>query len=190
MAVIDAGSRKDASAVALMLVWFGIALALLAGAVVALYPSIKNDGLVAYNSAPACTTLDDAVAGKSCRYTFTAQVTDLGGDGRSTDVFFDVPGQDIPFWKATLPDTNPAVVVGSQVQVEVWQLKVTRIEGAPTTDNPATDSRLATLQVIGAILLVLGVGATAAGIVAARRRHGNAASPTMSPVAMSDVLWR
>ena len=190
MAAIAVGSRKGVPAIALVFVWFGIGFALLAGSVVALYSSTKNDALGAYNSAPACATLDDAVAGKSCRYTFTAQVTDLGGDGQSTDVFFDIPGQYTPFWKGTLPDANPSVVVGSEVQVEVWQLKVTRIEGAATTDNPASDTRPRTLQVIGALLLVLGVGATAPAIVGARRRQGYAASPTMSPVAMSDVLWR
>ena len=188
MAAVAAGSRKGVPA--LMLVWFGIALALLAGSAAALYSSTKNDALVAYNSAPACATLDDAMAGKSCRYTFTAQVTDLGGRGQTTDVFFDTPGQYTSFWMGTLPNANPPVVVGSQVQVEVWQFKDTRIEGAATTDNPVNDSRPRALQVIGAILLLFGVGATAAGIAGARRRPGHAASPTMSPVAMSDVLWR
>lgn len=174
------------------LVWLAIGLALLAGSAVALYFSTRNDALAAYSSAPACATLADAVAGNDCRYTLTAQITQLGGYGDTTDVYFDVPGQYVPFWMGTVPGTGTSLIAGAQIQVEVWRLKVTRIEGAPTTDNPALDTRPRTLQVIGGLLLILGLGATAGAIFVARRRARVApgGEPSMNPVAMSDVLWR
>jgi hypothetical protein len=190
MAAVAAGSRKGVTAIALVFVWFGIGIALLAGSALAFYSSTKNDAVVAYNSAPACATFDDAVAGKSCIYTITAQVTQVGGDTSTTEIDFQIPGQSIPYYQAKLPGTATSLRPGDQVQVEFWGLKVTRLDGAPTTNNPASDTPPRTLQVIGALLLLLAVGATGAGIVAARRRQGHAASPTMSPVAMSDVLWR
>jgi hypothetical protein len=79
---------------------------------------------------------------------------------------------------------------GDRVRVEFWQFKVTKLDGVLTVDHPANDSRPRTLLVIGLLLLPLSLGAMGTGIVAARRRAAATAAPTMSPVAMSDVLWR
>jgi hypothetical protein len=76
------------------------------------------------------------------------------------------------------------------VQVEVWRLRVTKLDGANTTANPANDPRPGTLLVIGLLVLPLGLGGTVWAIVAARHHDRATAMPTMSPVAMSDVLWR
>jgi hypothetical protein len=190
-AAIAALSKKVLGGGALTLVWLAIGLGLLAGSAAALYFSSQSDALTAYRSAPACATFADAVAGESCRYTVTARVKQVFGDSGSADVYFDVPGQYSQFWMATLGagDTWPSE--GDQVQIEVWQGKVTRIGSTNTYDNPASDPRLKTLFAIGLLLLPFGLGATAWGIVRLRRSNGQATPPpTMSPVAMSDVLWR
>ena len=191
MAAIAARSRKVSGATALTMVWLAIGLGLLAASATALYFSGRNDALNAYRSAPACASIADAVAGLSCRYTVTASVTQVVGDPGSTDVYFDVPGQYSPFFVARLALSDPSPGQGDLTQVELWQGRVTRIGGNNTLDNPAADPRLGTSLVIGLLLLPFGLGATTWGIVRLRRRRdGSAASPTMSPVAMSDVLWR
>jgi hypothetical protein len=190
MAATAALAKKVLGAGALTLVWLAIGLGLLTGSAAALYFASQNDALTAYRSSPACATFADAVAGDSCRYTVTARVKQVFEDTGSADVYFEVPGQYSPFFMATLGagDTWPSV--GDQVQIELWQGKVTRIGSTNTYENPASDPRNKTLLAIGVLLLPFGVGATAWGIIRARRRGAAAPSPTMSPVAMSDVLWR
>jgi hypothetical protein len=135
--------------------------------------------------------LADAVAGDDCRYTTNARVTQVSGDNAIDEVYFDVPDQYTPFFLGRTTSSDVVPLVGDQVKVEFWRLKVTRLGGAPTVDNPASDPRPGNLLVIGLLLLALGVGATGWGIVTARRQ---ALTPTpavgMGPVAMSDVLWR
>lgn len=189
--------RSTFGARAQAVVGLAIGLGLLAGAGAALYFSTQNDLLKSYNAAPGCASLADAAAGKDCRYTATATVTQLGGDDHGTSVYLDVQGPYSPFFVARLTrevqvDT---LVPGSQAQVELWRFRVTKFDGAITSDNPASDPRPGTLLVIGLLLLPLGLGATGWGLVAAVRQLRAApgegtATPTMSPVAMSDVLWR
>jgi hypothetical protein len=180
-----------------MVVRLAAGLGLLTGAIVALYFSTQNALLTSYNAAPTCPALADAAAGRDCRYTTTATVTEVFGDDHGTSVDFDLQGSYSPFPAARLPRDvqTDTLVPGSQVQVELWRHRVTKFDGARTADNPALDPRPGNLLVIGLLLLPLGVGATVWGIVHAlhqvRGGQGQAtASPTMSPVAFSDVLWR
>jgi hypothetical protein len=180
-----------------MVVSLAIGLGLLMGAIAALYFSTQNDLLTSYKAAPYCPALADAAAGKDCRYSAAATVTQLAGDGGGTSVYFSVLGPYTPLFEARLPPDiqTDALVPGSQVQVELWRLRVTKFNGANTADNPANDPRPGTLLVIGLLVLPLGLGATGWGIVAAGRRaraaHGQeTATPSMSPVAFSDVFWR
>jgi hypothetical protein len=175
-----------------MVVSLAIGLGLLIGAIAALYFSTQNDLLTSYKAAPECPALADAAAGKDCRYTAAATVTQLDGVEGGTLVYFSVKGAYTPFFGARLPREaqTDALVPGSQVQVELWRLRVTKFDGANTADNPANDPRPGTLLVIGLLVLPLGLGVTGWAIVSARHHDRATAMPTMSPVAMSDVLWR
>lgn len=192
MAAIAVPPRKARGAVALTLVWLVIGGGLLAASTVALYNSTRNDLLTAYNAAPACATFADAAAGKDCRFTTTGVVVELGGDSETT--YVDVLAYGQPF-EARLPVQDTSPYVGEGIQVEFWQLKVTRLGGVLTVDHPANDIRPRTLLVIGLFLLPLGLGAATWGVVRARRqmREGpgeTATGPGMAPLAASDVLWR
>ena len=163
---------------------------LLAASLAALYFSTRNDDLTAYRAAPPCASFEDAVAGKDCRYTMTATVSEVVADNTVDSIYFDVPRHYSPFFVARVAAGDVPVGAGDQAQVEVWRLKVTKIDGIATHDNPATDPRVTNLRIIGLLLLPLAVAAIGGSVVAARRPTATAGSPTMSPVAMSDVLWR
>jgi len=180
-----------------MVVSLAIGLGLLVGAIAALYFSTQNDLLTSYKAAPPCAALADAAAGEDCRYTAAATVTELVGDENGPYVYLRVQGPYTPFFEAHLAGEvqSDLLVPGSLVQVELWRLRVTKFDGANTADNPANDPRPGTLLVIGLLVLPLGLGATGWGIVAARRQARAAqgqetATPSMSPVAFSDVFWR
>jgi hypothetical protein len=174
-----------------------IGLALLAGGVVTLYSSTRNDLLNSYNSAPTCAAPADALAGKYCRYTGTATVTDITPDGRYVGIYLEVLGPYGPFSARFPPDTHTtsSISVGSQLQVELWQFRVTKLAGAATADNPVNDPRSGDLLVIGLLITALGLGASIWAIVIARNPDRGARSrltiaATMSPIATSDALWR
>lgn len=170
-----------------------ISLGLVAGSAAALYFSSRNDLLTAYNSSPACATFADAMAGGDCRYTASGMVTQVIDENGSVEVELYVPGL-YAFSAAKLPMNDKPLTQGDPVEVEFWDMKVTRLDGMATADNPANDPRSGTLLVIGLLVLPLGLGATAWGIVAARRHmRGTTESmltPGMGPLAGSDVLWR
>src|SRR5689334_13750274 len=110
MAVSGVVPRDDRRVRAQGVAWLIIALALLAGAGVATYSSRDDARLRSYASAPPCASLDDALAGKFCRYTTTATVTDIVGDTSGTDVYFEVPGASVPSYDARVPgDTSITV---------------------------------------------------------------------------------
>jgi hypothetical protein len=174
-------------------IWLAIGLALLGAGVAAIYFSTRNDLLTSYRDAPACTALDDALAGKDCRYTATATVTEISGDPGGSAVFFDLPGSYSPFYWAVLPRgtrTDSSLSVGSQVQVELWRYRVTRLAGEATAANPENDPRPGNLLAIGGLLSLLGL---AAGIAAGRAWRVDHSQPArvgeMNPVATSDALW-
>lgn len=189
MADIAVLSKRTFRPAAQTVVWLFLGLGLLAGSAAALYFSGGNDLQAAYDSAPTCATFADAEAGKNCRYTATATVTNVVMGSGGVEVYFQVPGSYFPRFSATLRDTS--LRDGDQVQVEFWQLKVTRMAGAITVDNPANYTLPGVLRAIGLLLLPLGVCAAAWGVVKMRKIGGRGGpAPGMGPVAMSDVLWR
>jgi hypothetical protein len=199
IAVLPGRARR---ATALTVAWLVIGLGLLAGSAVALYYSTQNALLSAYNAAPACAA--DAAAGNDCRLTTTATVTEITSDNGITEVYFDVPGkysptavpgEYSPIFRAVLPAADTTLAPGDQVRVELWELKVTKVVGMLTADNPAMDPRPGTLRVIALLLLPFGLAASAWGAVRARRQiqgtpGETATGPGMGPLAGSDVLWR
>lgn len=168
-----------------------IGVALLSAAVAAIFASSRNDLLDSYNSAPTCAGLSDAVVGKDCRYTTTATVNGIFGDPGGVWVDFDIPGTYTPFSSAMLPNREPpsSLSVGSQVQVEIWRLRVTRIADATTAANPVNDTRPGDLLEIGLLLIPLSLAALVWAALIIQRGRGAEGEPTMSPVAISDALW-
>jgi hypothetical protein len=187
-AVPQTGQRVRAQGV----IWLAFGLALLAGAGAAMFFSRDNTQLRAYNSAPLCASVADAMDGKDCRYTTTAPVTQLVGDQAGTDIYFHLPGTYGPDYQARLPNAvqlDPSIRVGSQVQVELWMYHVTKFANLITADNPANDPRPGYLQEIAALLALLGVGAA----VMARHvwrddRDQVSMAAAMTPVAASDLM--
>ena len=175
-----------------------IGLALLVFGVAALYFSTRNDLLNSYNSAPICADFADAVAGKNCRYTGQATVTNVSPDSGGAFIDFAVPGSIQPVFRARLPlgaQPNSSISLGSQVLVEFWRFRVTRLAGAATADNPVNDPGPGDLLTIGLLITALGLGASIWAIAIARDADRGARSQltiaaTMSPIATSDALWR
>ena len=186
-------SRVARGARAQALIWLAIGLALLIAGVAAIYSSTGNDLLTAYGSAPACSSFNDANAGKDCRYAGTAMVTNMSRDGGETDIFFEFPAWHTPFFEARLSATaqpTAAIHVGSQVQFELWRYRVTRLAGVDTLDNPAEGSSQGILHAIGLLLLVLSASAMFVARRTWRTDQDAPSGPTMSPVATNDALWR
>jgi hypothetical protein len=181
--VPQAGPRVRAQGVIVLA--FGVAL--LAGAAAATYVSRDDSQLRAYNSAPSCASLDDAIAGKACRYTTTAFVTGSGGgNNANADVYFRLSGT---YFDATVPNADVSIAVGSQVPVEIWAGRVTKIAKLTTTANPVNDPRPGTLREIAALLAMLGMGS----LLMARRlwrddRGWPSMAAAMTPVAASDLM--
>lgn len=170
----------------------GVAVSVLAvGAGCAtIYLSTFNSALKAYNSAPPCASLGQALAGDNCRITEPATITQITWDGDTSEIYFAFRGPYIPPTPARLPAGNffmGAVEVGAQVPVEVWGHRVTRIAGVSTADSPANDPRPVNLRITGALLVVLGC-ATLLALMMWRRIPDS--SPGMSPIAVSDAIWR
>lgn len=188
-------SKAARGALARAIVWLVIGLGLLTASATALYFSSRNDELTAYNAAPLCATFADAAAGQNCRYTTTVTVTDIGGDNEVLYIALAEPNQSGSPFVARLPVRDTPLRDGDQVPAEFWGLKVTKLGGELTVDHPANDRRPRTLLVIGLLLLPLALGATAWGALSMRRWHQGphdeaTASPSMGPLAGSDVLWR
>jgi hypothetical protein len=156
----------------------------------AIYLSTFNSALNAYNSAPRCASLGEAEAGKDCRISEPATITQVRRDGDTADIYFGLPGPYIPSSPARLPAgvvVSGTVAVGAEVPIEVWGYRVTKIAGVTTADNPENDPRPVNLRITGALLAVLGC-ATALALMMWRRFP--ASSPDMSPIAVSDAIWR
>jgi hypothetical protein len=154
----------------------------------AIYSSRDDTQLRSYNAAPLCASLDDALAGKDCRYTVAATITDSAGDGTGTDLFFDIPGASGGSYWARVPG-NTSLTVGSQVQLEFWMMRVTKVGNTITVDNPAGDPRSGNLLEIGLLLALLGIGA----LLMARRswrddRNQPSTGAALRPIATSDLL--
>lgn len=173
-------------------VWLAITLILLAGAVASFYFSLQNYALSAYESAPSCASLGEAEAGKNCRFSTVAIVTQVTGATNQMEVYFDIPAPYSPYYRATLSSDavlGSSIGAGSQVQVEVWGYRVTRVAGLATTDNPQNDPRPGTFLVIGVLLIPLGLIAAVAALRTWRDGQSRPPSGTMNPVATSDLLW-
>jgi hypothetical protein len=173
-------------------VWLVIGVGLFAGSAASLYLSTQNYALTAYNSAPACVSAEDLVAGKDCRYTGTATVSGITPEWDGSSIYFDLSGQYIPYFRARLAYGTPQIdslSVGGQVTVEVWRSRVTRLAGAATLDNPVNDPIPGTLRVIGFLLAIVGA------VVTVRKpgrtnRGDDGPQPSLAPVGVSDALWR
>lgn len=172
----------------------GLAISILAvgGGCAGIYLSTRNDALAAYNAAPACASLGEAETGKNCRITETATITLVtwDGDKSETDVYFAFPGPYLPPSPARLSagiGAAPTFATGAQVPVEVWGYRVTRIAGVTTVDNPANDPQLANLRITGVFLAVVGCIAAIALIFL---RRLSTSSSSMTPIAVSDAIWR
>jgi hypothetical protein len=174
-------------------IWLVIGIVLLIGAAAALYFSRDDSQLRAYSSAPACASVDEAIAGKDCRYTAMATVTGINGDGSSTYVSFDLVGESYtPFGDAAVPRSvqpDVEIPIGSQVQVVIWRQQVTRIANLTTAANPVNDPRQGNLGAIGLLLLLLGAGA----LLMARRMWRDdsgqlSTAAALKPVAAIDLM--
>ena len=169
----------------------GLALGILtvgAGCTV-IYLSTRNDALAAYNSAPACASLGEVEAGRQCRITAPATITLVTFDSSTTDVYFSFAGQYTPSSPAMLSDgivVSQNLDVGTQVPVEVWGDRVTRIAGTATADNPVNDPLPESLRIIGVLLVVIGFAIPLTPKLWDRL-------PKSSPgtaIAIADALWR
>jgi hypothetical protein len=156
----------------------------------AIYLSTRNDALAAYNSAAACASLADAEAGRECRITEPATIISLvASDSNTTDIYFAFAGRYTPSSPATLPDgitVSQNLTVGTQVPVEVWGTRVTRIAGIATMDNPVNDPAPGALRIIGFLLVVTGFAVPLTPRLWDRL-------PKSSPgnaIAVADALWR
>ena len=168
--------------------WLAVGVALLTGAGAAIYSSRDDTQLRSYTAAPPCASLDDALAGKDCRYTTTARVTDSMGDGGGTDLDFEIPGTAGPSYMARVP-SDTSIAVGSQVQVEFWMMRVTKVGNTTTADNPANDPRSDYLLEIGLLLAFLGIGALFMARRMWRDDHDQTSmNATLTPVAASDLM--
>ena len=175
-----------------------IGFALMAGAGVALFASTSSAAIVAYESAPTCAGIAEAQAGKACRYTATATVTAISGTPDVTYVSFELPAYG-PFLMAEMPpntgtDSGWSLVVGGPAQVELRGARVTRVDGAPTSDNPERDPRPGTMRSIAFLLAALGLGFIAWALLRARARRngrdgGTGIQMGLGPVAVGDGLW-
>ena len=152
----------------------------------------------AYESAPTCAGIVEAQAGKACRYTATATVTAISGSPDLTYVSFELPAYG-PFLTAAMPpnagtDSGWSLVVGGPAQVELWRARVTRVDGAPTNDNPESDPRPGTMRSIAFLLAALGLGFIAWALLRARARRngregGIGVQVGLGPIAVGDGLW-
>jgi MYXO-CTERM domain-containing protein len=169
-------------------VWLALGVALLTAAGVAIYASRDDSRLRAYAVAPACASLDEALAGNDCRFTTTAIVTDIIGDGGGTDLDLEIPGTFGPGYTARIPGQT-SITNRSQVQVEFWMQRVTKVGNTTTADNPASDPRSDYLLEIGLLLALLALGAL---FMARRLWRDDESQPSMNaaltPVAASDLM--
>ena len=170
----------------LRIVGLAISALLIGAGGAAIYLSTRNPALDAYNSAPTCASLQDAAAGKDCRFTESATITDGTGTSLSY-INFAFPGAYVPYGYARLPDgLFLSQVAGDRVAVEVWGYRVTKIAGHATADNPANDPTQSDLRTTGVVLAVIGFGATLITLLSWR---GSPPSSPGVPIAVSDALW-
>src|SRR5690349_21531930 len=154
MAVSGVVPRDGGRVQARGVVWLAVGVVLVAGAGAAIYSSRDDTQLRAYTAAPPCASLDDALAGKDCRYTVAATITDSGRDTAGTELFFTIRGTSDPAYFAVVPG-DTSITVGNQVQVEFWRMRVTKVGNTITADNPASDPRAGNLLEIGVLLALL-----------------------------------
>jgi hypothetical protein len=177
------GRRVRAQGVA----WLAVGVALLTGAGAAIYSSRDDSRLRAYTAASPCASLDDALAGKDCRYTTTARVTASVREWGGTRLYLEDLGTFSPYDALVPGDTS--IAVGGQLQVEFWMVRVTKVGNTTTADNPANDPRPVYLLEIGLLLTLLGIGAL---FMARRMWRDDDGQPSMSatltPVAASDLM--
>jgi hypothetical protein len=118
-----------------------------------------------------------------------ATITDSGRDTAGTELYFQIPGTPpLPGYRAVVPG-DTSITVGSQVQVEFWGMRLTKVGNTITADNPASDPRAGNLLEIGVLLALLGIGA----LLMARRswrddRDQASTSDGLRPIATSDLL--
>jgi hypothetical protein len=197
MAAVAVRPRKARGARAQILVWLILGVALLFGAITALYFSTQNELLSSYRAALVCASREDADAGRDCRYTAPATVTAILGSPGGDSVDLALPELYGPSFTARLAAGSVAdtLHVGDQVSIELWRYRVTQLAGRSTLDNPVNDPRPRDLLFLGLPLLLLGLGATGWGLISARRARGGeegdlTSAARMSPIATSDALWR
>jgi hypothetical protein len=171
-------------------IMLAIGLALLGGAAAAIFSSQSDPLINSYNSAPTCASLADAAAGKNCRFTSTATVTQIQGNGETVSVYFSLPGPPTGFWVAILVQPDSSISEGSTVPVEVWGsgMRVTKLGDTNTVDNPTSDPTFGRLLQIGLLLAVFGVIAVVWAVVRTRN-SGEPAAPSLNPIATSDAIF-
>ncbi len=105
-----------------------------------MYIGASSD-VAAYTSASTCTSPTDAVNGRGCRYVGQARVLSTSRPVRlEVTVAFDgLPGRTFTasFTVPNEPDST-SLKVGGSVAAELWNGKVTHIEGKISADDPET----------------------------------------------------
>ena len=101
----------------------------------------NNSDVAAYTSASACASPTDALSGRGCRYEGQSRVISTSRPVRlEVTVAFDgLPGRTFTasFTVLNEPDST-SLKVGRSVAAELWNGKVTRIEGKTSADDPET----------------------------------------------------
>jgi hypothetical protein len=101
----------------------------------------NSSDVAAYTSASSCASPTDAVSGRGCRYAGQAHVVSTSRPVRlEVTVAFDaLPGRTFTasFTVPNEPD-SASLTVGGSVAAELWNGKVTRIEGKTSADDPET----------------------------------------------------
>ncbi len=142
----------------------GVAVVIVGFFFLYLYLGNSSD-IAAYTSASTCASVNDAVNGRSCRYEGQARVLGISRPVRlQVQVAFDsLPGRTFTasFVVANEPDST-ALKVGGTAASELWNGKVTRLDGKTTDDDPELDTTTPFLitaaisVVLGLIVIVLG----------------------------------
>jgi len=160
---------------------------LLAGGVVSLYAAIPNArNVIAYDSAPPCASVSQAVAAADCRFSGVANVTFVDYDNSARLV---LPGGSGRVFVGRPPiDASVFFQSGQTVPVELWRGVVTQMAGIQTRDNPELTDNWSTMSGLGVLLTLIGVGLLVWG-VRKWRRPEEADGQTMAPLAVSDALF-
>lgn len=140
----------------------------------------------AYDSAPRCAALADALAGKPCRYIDTAGI--VGQQSNMKVLLLDAPGWTFTVTFTRTPEAGPPV--DQSVPVELWSGRVTLVDGLKSDANPDVGGPAWEWLALAVLVTAIGAAMLAWSI---RRREAGVPAPdlgVMNPLATAGLIYR